>query len=90
MATTRIRLAVYEALKVAAPATFDDEMRRSFLDKRIDIELLTLGLDSLARMEFCIAIELSTGVTLLPAELDALATMNAVEPCIEQKQQAAK
>lgn len=87
MATSRERRAVYEALKVAVPASFDDAMRRSFLERDIDIDLAKLGMDSLALMEFCIAIELSTGVTLLPAQLAALASTNAVEEFLRAQQE---
>ena len=36
-------------------------------------------------MEFCIAIELSTGVTLLPSQLEELATTDAIARCIREK-----
>jgi hypothetical protein len=42
-------------------------------------------MDSLGEMEFCIAIELKTGVTLLPAELAELKSTDAVERCIRER-----
>lgn len=81
---TSVRRAVCDALQIASPEMFDDRLRRSFLDDGANIALADLGLDSLARMEFCIALELSTGVTLLPAQLAELATTDAVERRIRQ------
>ena len=42
-------------------------------------------MDSLGEMEFCIAIELSTGVTLLPPQLAELGSTDAVERLIREK-----
>ena len=84
-----IRLAVFEALKVAAPGKFDDGMRRSFFEDASNVELAKLEMDSLADMEFCISIELSTGVTLLPAQLSALVCTDAIEEWIRGKLAAA-
>jgi len=81
---SRSRQAVFEALKVAAPGTFSDELRRSFLEDGLSIQLADLQMDSLAEMEFCIAIELSSGVTLVPSELAGLSTTDAVEARIRQ------
>ena len=81
---SRSRQAVFDALKVAAPATFDEGLRRSFLAEGLNLKLADLNLDSLGEMEFCIAIELSTGVTLLPSELAELSSTDAVELRIRQ------
>jgi acyl carrier protein len=81
---SRSRQAVFEALKVAAPATFGETLRRSFLAEGLNLRLADLNMDSLAEMEFCIAIELSTGVTLLPSELAELSSTDAVEFRIRQ------
>lgn len=89
MKTSPIRLAVFEALRVAAPAAFSDEMRRSFLAEGSNLELAKLEMDSLAVMEFCIAIELSTGISLLPPQLAELASTDAIEVCIREKLEAA-
>jgi len=50
----------------------------------LSIQLADLQMDSLAEMEFCIAIELSSGVTLVPSELAGLSTTDAVEARIRQ------
>ena len=75
---SRPRQAVFEALKAAAPQTFDDVLRRAFL-AGTNFKLADLDMDSLAKMEFCIAVELATGVTLLPSQLAELASTDAIE-----------
>jgi hypothetical protein len=82
---SRPRVAVFEALKIAAPSAFNDEMRRSFLTEGSNIALAELDMDSLGEMEFCIAIELSTGITLLPPQIAELASTDAIERCIREK-----
>ena len=82
METSQLRQAVLEALRAAVPGAFDDAMSRSFLAGELDVDLARFDMDSLARMEFCIAIELATGVTLLPTQLADLATTDAIERCI--------
>ncbi len=83
------RLAVFEALKAAAPPGFTDEMRSSFLAEGSNLDLAQLGIDSLGAMEFCIAVELDTGITLLPAQLAELACTDAIEAHIHRQLSAA-
>ena len=73
------RQAVFEALKAAVPHTFDEKMRQSFLAEGLNLSLADLDMDSLAQMEFCIEIELSTGITMVPSELADLASTDAIE-----------
>ena len=81
---TPIRRAICDALQIASPQMFGDRMRRSFLDEGANIALADLAMDSLALMEFCIALELSTGVSLLPAQLVELVSTDEVERRIRQ------
>jgi len=81
----QLRIAVLEALKAAVPGAVNDQMRDSFLAGGLNIELARLEMDSLARMEFCIAIELSTGVTLVPPQLAELGSTDAIERCIREQ-----
>ena len=85
MEASPLRRAMFEALMVGAPVGFDEAMRRSYLSDGSNIDLATLEMDSLGDMEFCIAIELSTGITLLPAQLAALATTDAIEEFLRAK-----
>ncbi len=80
-----IRMAVFEALTIASPGVFDDDMRRSFLTGQANIALADLDMDSMAAMEFCIALELSTGTSLLPSQLAELATTDTVERRIREQ-----
>lgn len=74
-----IRQAMVDGLEAGAVVriTYRDT-RSSFLAGAIDIALAELEMDSLARMELCIAIELGTGVSLAPEELDRYPTLEAL------------
>ena len=84
MKISRVRQAVFDALKVAAPAVFTGTLRESFLADGLNLSLADLEMDSLAQMEFCIALELSTGVSLVPSQLAELASTDAVEQRIRE------
>jgi len=79
MAVSRPRQAIFEALKAASPHEFTDDLRRAFLSDGLNLNLADLEMDSLARMEFCIAIELSTDITILPSQLAELVSTDAIE-----------
>ena len=79
MSRFEVRKALLDALKAAAPDAFDADMRRRFLAEPMNVRLTDLELDSLEQMEFCIAIELSTGVTLVPSQLAELDSTDSVE-----------
>ncbi|MGE0717817.1 MAG: acyl carrier protein [Alphaproteobacteria bacterium] len=71
-----IRRVLVEALEIGAVAAIHrPELREPFLAGEGDVELAGLDMDSLARMELCIAIEVETGVSLTPDELDGFATL---------------
>lgn len=53
----------------AVPQLFAPAARAAFLAGEDDLRFAALDMDSLARMELCIAIELATGVTIVPDEL---------------------
>jgi len=77
--TSNVRRAVFDALRAAAPHSVGEEMRATFLAGGSNLSLAELDLDSLSQMELCIAIELSTGVSLLPSELAELRSTEAIE-----------
>jgi len=86
MDITRSRLAILEALQAAgATDNLAEAERKAFVDDGAHLDLSGLGMDSLARMEFCIALELSLGVTLLPAQLALLESTAAVERFILER-----
>jgi acyl carrier protein len=63
---------------------FSDALQQSFLANGLNLNLADLEMDSLAQMEFCISLELSTGVSLVPSQLAKLASTDAVEQRIRQ------
>jgi hypothetical protein len=76
---TDVRRLVVEALddaSVAGARERPDVAR--FLDGCGDVALRDLAKDSLALMEFCIAIELATGLSLAPDELQRIGTLGNV------------
>jgi len=79
MSRSEVRQALLDALRAAAPDAFHADTRRRFLVEPMNVRLADLELDSLEQMEFCIAVELSTGVTLVPSQLAELDSTDAVE-----------
>ena len=49
--------------------------RAAWLEGSEDLPIARLDMDSLARMELCIAIELGTGIALSPSDLDGYASL---------------
>lgn len=62
------------AVSQARRAAFRD----AFIAGEHPVPLAELEMDSLARMELCIAIEVGTGVSLAPEELDRYDTLAAI------------
>jgi acyl carrier protein len=84
-----IRRIVLEGLEAGAVAKASQvDFHGAFLDGTIDIRLADLEMDSLAKMEICIAIEVGTGVSLAPEELDRYATLAALVEAIEERSRA--
>jgi acyl carrier protein len=66
-----IRQALVDGLEAGGVSVANSvRFRQPFIDGKIDATLDDLKLDSLARMELCIAIEVSLGVSLAPEELE--------------------
>jgi len=61
------------------------DIRERFLAGVIDLTLAELELDSLAKMELCIAIEVATGVSLAPEELERYASLAALAAEVERR-----
>jgi len=53
----------------------DRALAPAFLEGRRDIRFTDLDMDSLAVMELCIAIEVNSGVSLVPEDLLKMATL---------------
>jgi acyl carrier protein len=56
-----------------------------YLEGRLDVAMDELEMDSLDFMEFCIAIELSSGVSILPNDLQRLRTLANVADAIRTR-----
>jgi hypothetical protein len=75
----KVRAAIVRGLEMGAVrAVFDAETREALMAGRADPTLAELELDSLARMEVCIAIEIETRVTLAPEQLGRLRTFGDI------------
>jgi len=74
-----IREALVEGLEAGAVAKASRvDFRGPFLDGALDATFAELELDSLARMELCIAIEVALGVSLAPEELQRYRSLDAL------------
>ena len=56
----------------------DQGFEDDFIRGAVDPQLSDLGIDSLAEMELCIAIENEMGVSIIPAELGDLSTLGGL------------
>ena len=81
-----IREALIEGLEAGAVSKASQvRFRGPFLDGTLDATFAELELDSLARMELCIAIEVALGVSLAPEELERYPTLAALVTSIEER-----
>jgi hypothetical protein len=80
-----IKRHVVAALEGASAAAGRNPRIADYVAGRIDVAMHELELDSLAGMEFCIAIELSTGVSIVPHELQELGTLTRVADSIRAR-----
>ena len=60
-------------------------LTESFTSGAIDYPLDELEMDSLAEMELCIAIEVGTGVSLVPEDLRAYGTVGRLAAALEER-----
>ena len=64
---------------------FEPAVRKMLLETGEDLEIASLGMDSLARMEFSIAIEVETGISLTPDDLLKYSTVNQLVDFFRQR-----
>jgi acyl carrier protein len=62
----------------------DKELMPIFMESRRDIALAELEMDSLAEMELCIAIEINTGVSIVPNELQRIGSLNRLVDAVRE------
>ena len=76
MTEQQIRERVVEALEYANVIALRDKgLAAGFLAGSADVPLDALEMDSLAEMEVCIAIEVETGIGILPEQLRRAGTL---------------
>jgi acyl carrier protein len=74
-----VRQALIEGLEAGGVSEASQiKFRAPFLDGTLDATFEELALDSLARMELCIAIEVALGVSLAPEELQRYRSLDAL------------
>ncbi len=73
---SEMRRHIADALQTAIPA--DRSRLLAFLEGDGDCMLDTFEMDSLGFMEFCIALELSTGIALTPEDVQSAGSLAAV------------
>lgn len=84
MTELEIREIIADALDYAAVPRFrGSEARAQFVVGARDISLDELEIDSLAAMELCIALETSSGVSILPDELPGFGSLGAIAKRVE-------
>jgi acyl carrier protein len=85
MATLKDRIRVVEALEAASVAGLQtNALVSQFISGAADITFAELQLDSLARMEFCIAIEVNCGISILPDHLYETGTLGRIADMIAE------
>lgn len=85
MTEQEIRTFIAEALDQAGViAMRDKKLTPILLEGRHDIPFDILDLDSLAVMELCIAIEVNTGISILPDQLKSIGTLNRLVDMIRE------
>lgn len=86
MTDQEIRMIIVEALDYASVfAMQDNNLQAAFLDGQQDIPLEELGMDSLAVMELCIAIEINAGVSIVSSELQSIDTLNRLVDTVRER-----
>jgi acyl carrier protein len=83
----QIRTIVVEALEYSSViALRDKNLSEGFLDGTAEVPIALLDMDSLAEMEVCIAIEVNTGVSIVPEQLRKIGTLGRLVALIQARQ----
>jgi acyl carrier protein len=86
MTEHEVRTLIVEAMNYANVAGMRDlDMITLFLEGSEDIDFDQLGMDSLATMELCIAIEDKTGVSIVPDEMQKFGTLNHLVKSVQDQ-----
>ncbi len=81
-----IRLILADGLEAGAVHQVSNvSIREAFLAGTRDLTFAELEMDSLAKMELCIAIEVGTGVSLAPEELGRFAAIGEIVAMLRER-----
>ena len=81
-----IRLILADGLEAGAVHQVSNvSIREAFLAGTRDLTFEELEMDSLAKMELCIAIEVGTGVSLAPEELGRFAAIGEIVAMLRER-----
>ena len=81
----QIRAMLVEALESAHVLTLREQDRKpGFLQARRDISIAELEIDSLAAMELCIAVEINSGVSIVPEDLQAIGSLEGLVAIVRE------
>jgi hypothetical protein len=80
---TEVRQFIVGALKQANVLGLRPQDRDAFLAGKGDVDFSQLEMDSLARMELCICIEVGTGVEITPDQLDDIKSLAGLAKILE-------
>ena len=82
-----IRQILADGLEAGAVHQVNDvSTREAFLAGTRDLTFEELEMDSLAKMELCIAIEVNAGVSIVPDELRRIESLEALVALIQARQ----
>jgi acyl carrier protein len=88
MTDNEVRDIIAQQLEYACSTVMrDKQLTPIFLEGRHDIALGELEMDSLAEMELCIAIEIHTGVSIVPNDLQGICTLNSLVDVVRKGMQ---
>lgn len=86
MTASEIRQMLVEAMLGASVFGLRDQgLTDAFLAGEADVAIEALDMDSLGAMELCIAIEVNTGVEIVPDNLETLETLGALVAAIHRE-----
>jgi acyl carrier protein len=87
MTETQVRSLIVEALEYSSViALRDKNLTEAFLAGTQEVPVGLLDMDSLAEMEVCIAIEVNSGVSIVPDQLRKIGTLGKLVALIHARQ----
>ncbi len=86
MTNAEIRRIIADGLEAGSCFTLRNKgWKEAFVEGRQDVSFDDIDMDSLAAMELCIAIEVNSGVTILPEDLQHCQSLGALAIAIDSQ-----